>query len=421
MKNYLISIGLLVVGLVLGWFLFGGQSATTEEHAHGSTSESVQQWTCSMDPQIMQAEPGSCPICGMDLIPAESNGEGLAADQFELSPNAVALANIQTLIVGEESMEYPRVKLSGTLQENETTQKVQISYFSGRIERLYVQSVGEQVRKGQALATLYSPELIAAQQELLVTAALKETQPELYQAVKNKLRLWKLTSNQITEIERSGTILENITVYATVSGVVLKKLVAKGDQVLQGQTLFTLSDLQTLWANFDVYENQLPLFSVGQQLSIKTMADSRLNIEGVVSFIDPVLNLKTRTAGLRVSLDNKEGKLKPGMFVEGHFKDLRKELQPDQIRIPASAVLWTGIRSLVYIKSKKEGAVFEMRNVLLGNKIGAYYEIIEGLEKGEEVVTNGSFTLDAAAQLKGVPSMMSQQADGMMSTSAHHH
>ena len=419
-KKVLISIGLLSLGIVLGWLLFGDSTNGNAPHDHNESESSSQLWTCSMDPQVMQPEFGSCPICGMDLIPAESNGDGLSANEFQLTENAMELANIQTTVVGEEFLGSTVLKLSGKIIENETTQKVQISYFSGRIERLFVRSVGERIFKGQRLATIYSPELIAAQQELLVTSALKETQPELYKAVKKKLEFWKLTSDQIDTIERSGNIFEYFTVYATVSGVVLKKMVSQGNQITQGQALFALSDLQTVWANFDVYENQIPLFQVGQQLSIRPNTNTNQSFDGEVSFIDPVLNTKSRTAGLRVTLTNKEGLLKPGMFVEGFFDDPRTKEKSNQMTIPAAAVLWTGEQSLVYVKTDKNTPVFEMRNVILGDKVGAFYQIKGGLEVGEEVVTNGSFTLDAAAQLKGVKSMM-QQSKPTESHGGHQH
>lgn len=213
-----------------------------------------------MHPQIMQPEPGDCPICGMDLIPAESSSDGLLADQFKLTENAMALANIQTSRVGAGIDGDNLVKLSGKITENEEANTVQVSYFSGRIERLNVNSTGEQVRNGQLLATIYSPELYAAQQELLTAASLKESQPALYNAVRNKLKLWKLSDKQINQIEASGNVNENVPVYATVSGTVTEKLVQQGDYVKQGQPLLKIANLSTVWAEFDVYENQIDLF-----------------------------------------------------------------------------------------------------------------------------------------------------------------
>ena len=246
MKKILIYSGLLAVGLLLGWVLFGGSSPTEKEQNHNEVTETNQMWTCSMHPQIMQTESGDCPICGMDLIPAETSAEGLNADEFKLSKNAMALANIQTSIVGEGKTEDKAIKLSGKIVENEEANAIQVSYFSGRIERLNVNFTGEDVRKGQLLAIIYSPELYAAQQELITAASLKESQPALYKAVRNKLKLWKLSESQINEIETSGKVQENVPVYATVSGTVSEKLVEQGDYIKQGQPLLKIANLNTV-------------------------------------------------------------------------------------------------------------------------------------------------------------------------------
>jgi Cu(I)/Ag(I) efflux system membrane fusion protein len=220
MKKYIVYLGILAVGLLLGWILFGGSSKEETDHNHDAVTETNQMWTCSMHPQIMQPEAGDCPICGMDLIPSEAGADGLAADEFKLSENAMALANIQTTVVGKGNAEGNTIKLSGKIAENEEANAVQVSYFSGRIERLNVSFTGEEVRIGQLLATIYSPELYAAQQELITAASLKESQPALYKAVRNKLKLWKLSENQINQIEETGKVKENFPVYATVSGTV---------------------------------------------------------------------------------------------------------------------------------------------------------------------------------------------------------
>jgi Cu(I)/Ag(I) efflux system membrane fusion protein len=362
-----------------------------------------------MHPQIMQAEPGDCPICGMDLIPAEAGVDGLTADQFKLTPNAMGLANIQTTVVGNGTTENNTVKLSGKIVENEEANVVQVSYFSGRIERLNVSFTGEEIRKGQLLATIYSPELYAAQQELITAVTLKESQPALYEAVRNKLKLWKLTEIQINKIETSGKVLENFPVYATVSGTVTEKLVAQGDYIKQGQPLLKIANLTTVWANFDVYENQIDLFKRGQEVIARTNAYPNQEFIGTVDFIDPVLNTKTRTVKLRVVLNNKEAIFKPGMFVEGKIEDSSSE-KKHSLNIPSTAVLWTGERSVVYLKSSPDEPVFEMREVKLGKTIGENYEVLNGLDMDDEIVTNGTFTIDAAAQLQGKKSMMNKES-----------
>ena len=407
MKKYIVYVGLVLIGLVFGWLLFGNNSNEEANHNHTEASQTNKMWTCSMHPQIMQPEPGDCPICGMDLIPAEAGADGLTADQFKLTANAMALANIQTTLVGNGSIENGIIKLSGKIAENEEANAVQVSYFSGRIERLNISFTGEDVRKGQLLATIYSPELYAAQQELITASSLKESQPALYKAVRNKLKLWKLSENQINQIETSGKVIENFPVYATVSGTVTEKLVEQGDYIKQGQPLLKIANLNTVWANFDVYENQIEQFKKGQEVKVITNAYPNKTFKGTVDFIDPVLNTKTRTVDLRVVLNNKEAIFKPGMFVSAEIES-DKINSNEVITVPSSAVLWTGERSVVYIKSNPNEPVFELKEVTLGNKIGDNYEVLDGLSSGNEIVTYGTFTVDAAAQLQGKKSMMNQ-------------
>ncbi|UAB75836.1 efflux RND transporter periplasmic adaptor subunit [Mesoflavibacter sp. SCSIO 43206] len=415
MKNnkIVIYIGILVVGVLLGWLLFGGSSNEEIDHNHDAVAATNQMWTCSMHPQIMQPEPGDCPICGMDLIPAEAGADGLTADQFKLTANAMALANIQTTKVGNGSVENGIIKLSGKIAENEEANAVQVSYFAGRIERLNVSFTGEEVRKGQLLATIYSPELYAAQQELITAASLKESQPALYKAVRNKLKLWKLSENQINQIEETGKVKENFPVYATVSGTVTEKLVEQGDYIKQGQPLLKIANLNTVWGNFDVYENQIDRFKKGQEVMITTNAYPNKEFKGKVDFIDPVLNTKTRTVTLRVVLSNKDDVFKPGMFVTANIEGSTAK-NDEVISIPASSVLWTGERSVVYLKTNPDQPIFEMREIKLGNQIGNEYEVVEGLFVGNEIVTNGTFTVDAAAQLQGKKSMMNKDGGKVM-------
>ena len=413
MKKYIVYLGILAVGLLLGWILFGGSSKEETDHNHDAVTETNQMWTCSMHPQIMQPEAGDCPICGMDLIPSEAGADGLAVDEFKLTENAMALANIQTTVVGKGNVEGNTIKLSGKIAENEEANAVQVSYFSGRIERLNVSFTGEEVRKGQLLATIYSPELYAAQQELITAASLKESQPALYKAVRNKLKLWKLSENQINQIEETQKVKENFPVYATVSGTVAEKLVEQGDYIKQGQPLLKIANLNTVWGNFDVYENQIDLFKKGQEVMITTNAYSNKEFKGKVDFIDPILNTKTRTVTLRVVLNNKDDVFKPGMFVTANIDGVKNK-NKETLSIPASAVLWTGERSVVYLKTNSDQPVFEMREVTLGNQIGNEYEVLEGLFAGNEIVTNGAFTVDAAAQLQGKKSMMNKDGGKVM-------
>ena len=413
MKKYIIYIGILAVGLLLGWFFFGNSSNEKSEHNHSETAESNKMWTCSMHPQIMQPEAGDCPICGMDLIPAEISSDGLNANEFKLTKNAMALANIQTSTVGNSTSKDATIKLSGKIAENEDNNVVQASYFSGRIERLNISSTGEEVRKGQLLATIYSPELFSAQQELITASSLKESQPALYKAVRNKLKLWKISDAQINQIEASGKVKQNFPIYATVSGTVSEKLVEQGDYVKQGQALLKITNLNTVWALFDVYENQVELFKKGQNITVTTNAHPNKKFKATVDFIDPTFNSATRTVKLRVVLDNKNREFKTGLFVEGNIENTKSNKE-QRLTIPSSAILWTGERSVVYLKTNLDEPIFEMKEITIGKQLGEQYEVIEGLKSGDEIVTNGTFTVDASAQLQGKKSMMNKDGGKTM-------
>lgn len=413
MNKNIIYIGLAVIlGLLIGYLIFGNNS-NGKIHDHSQEMESGQLWTCSMHPQIMQPEPGDCPICGMDLISAESNDEGLDAGQFKLTKNAMALADIRTTVLGTGKGMDGTLKLSGKIVENEEINAVQSSYFDGRIEKVNVNFEGEEVRKGQQLATIYSPELVSAQQELLTAFSLKESQPSLYKAVRNKLKLWKLSDAQIDQIESSGKVRENFPVYANVSGIVSKIMVEEGDYVKQGMVLLKIANLNSVWAVFDAYENQLSLLKKGQDIQVVTNASPNEPISSKITFMDPILNTATRTVKVRAVLNNKDALLKPGMFVSG-VVDLPSTTSDETLIIPESSVLWTGERSVIYLKPKGEESVFEMREVTLGDAIKDGYIVLQGLENGDEIVTNGTFTVDAAAQLKGKKSMMNKEGGKTM-------
>ena len=427
MNKTILYIGIAaVVGLLAGWLIFGDNSNDSMSNktvsnmpdTHDHSDETANQiWTCSMHPQIMQTEPGDCPICGMELIPAESGADGLSANEIKMTKNAMALANIQTTTIGNAIRESGNtISLSGKIVENQEANTVQASYFDGRIESLNINYEGQEVRKGQLLATIYSPNLVAAQQELITAASLKETQPELYNAVRNKLKLWKLSESQINSIEESGKISENFPIYATVSGTVSEKMTAEGDYVKQGQPILKLNNLSTVWAEFDAYENQISQFEKGQKIKMTTNAYPNKEFDATISFIDPVLNTQTRIVTVRATIQNKNNLLKPGMFVTGRVEGIEVSGE-QQLLVPASAVMWTGERSLVYIKTNPDEPVFEMRKVTIGNRNGETYTITDGLENGDEIVTNGTFTVDAAAQLRGKKSMMNQK--GGKTTTGH--
>ena len=414
MKKNVLYIGIaVVVGLLAGWIIFGNNgtesksgSAISDTHDHSNEIQEV--WTCSMHPQIMQPEPGNCPICGMNLIPVETGGEGLAMNEIKMTKNAMSLANIQTSIVGSNmsSEKDGIISLSGKIATNEENNSVQASYFDGRIEHLNVNYKGQKVNNRQLLATIYSPNLVAAQQELITAASLKESQPALYQAVRNKLKNWKLSDTQIDAIESSGKVRDNFPVYATINGTVSEVMAREGDYVKQGQPILKVSNLNSVWADFDAYENQISNLKEGQKIKVEANAYSNKEFDATITFIDPMLNNATRTVTVRATIKNNDNLFKPGMFVTGKVQGTKT--QSEMLSVPASAVMWTGERSLVYVKTNPNEPVFEMREVSIHNRNGENYTISSGVQTGEEIVTNGIFTVDAAAQLQGKKSMMNK-------------
>ena len=415
-KNNIYLVISCSIGLIAGWLIFGqnatndtAQQLSTDDHQHTGEG-SAQLWTCAMHPQIKQAEPGDCPICGMDLIPVATNEVGLQPHEIKMTPNALALANVTTSTVGNTSkdQETSLLEISGTIVPNKENDAVQSSDYTGRLDQMFVSYQGQQITKGMRLATIYAPKLIAAQQELLTAAALKTSQPALYRAVRNKLKNWKLSSSQIDAIERSGKVRENFPVYANVTGTVSEVMAQEGDYIQEGQALVKVSNLSSVWAQFDVYEDQIASLEIGQEISIRANAYPDKTFQASISFIDPVLSNATRTVSIRATLSNTNNIFKPGMFITASLNQ-PKTTVTEGLRIPATAVLWTGERSIVYVKTNPNNPVFEMRQVQLGQRLRDHYVILEGLTTGEEIVTQGAFSVDAAAQLQGKRSMMQQE------------
>jgi Cu(I)/Ag(I) efflux system membrane fusion protein len=396
---------ILVLGTFIGWLIFHSSPKTEEKHDHSTDVAQGTIWTCAMHPQIRMDKPGRCPICGMELIPlVNSSKTSVDPSAIHLSKEAAQLANVLTSVVTKQKP-VKEVRLYGKVQADERLFQSQTSHVPGRIERLSVNFTGETVVKGQILAEIYSPELITAQQELLETVKTKNVQPELYEASKEKLRQWKLTDDQIAKIESSGVVQNNFEVVSNTAGTVTARRVNTGDHVSQGTVLFDIADLSKVWIMFDAYESDLQFLNTGEKLSFTLQALPGKDFSGNIIFIDPVIDPVTRVAKVRVETGNQSGKLKPEMFATGIVSTTLNEYR-NNIVIPKTAVLWTGKRSVVYVKQPGDEPVFKLREIGLGPMLGESYVITDGLTEGEEIVTSGTFSVDAAAQLEGKPSMM---------------
>lgn len=412
----------VVGGLILGWLIFHQTgtvvettgTAVQEEHSHNEADHQV--WTCSMHPQIRMDKAGQCPLCGMDLIPVQSTTAELDPDAVHMTEEAIKLAEVQTTVIDRQNAEK-EVNLYGKVQADERRVKTQAAHIPGRIEELLISFTGETVTKGQVIARIYSPSLVTAQEELLQAKKLVPAQPELINAAREKLLQWKLTDEQISSVEKNGKVQTIFDVTANVSGIVLTKRVNQGDYIQQGAALFEVADLSSVWVLFDAYESDLPWIKKGSSVSFTLQSIPGQKFSGKITFIDPVINPGTRVALVRVEASNPGGSLKPEMFVNGVVTSALPKYN-DGIVIPQSSVLWTGPRSVVYVKipGTKEPE-FRMREIELGPALSNSYVVLNGLNEGEEIVTNGTFAIDASAQLSGKPSMMNPEGNQVSSGS----
>lgn len=407
-KLLLIVLVALTLGGVLGWMVKPSSGhQETEEAVHVHDEDSDQIWTCSMHPQIRLSEPGSCPICGMDLIPASSKRSAASASPLmhEMTPEAVAMANVHTSLVTGVSPEG-ELFLTGKVKADERQLASVTAKFPGRIDQLFVNFTGQVVRQGERLATIYSPELVTAQKELLEAASTKSTYPELYQAAREKLRLWKLNEKQIDDLEGSGKVQDQFDVLADKSGIVTQRNISVGDYVNTGSVLFDIVDLNRVWIMIDAYESDLPFVKIGDEVNFTAAGIPGETFKAKITYIDPVINSSTRAASVRAEASNSNGELRPEMFINARVRTTLRKGQ-SSLAITRTALLWSGKRSIVYVKvPDTEFPTYEMREITIGPRMGEMWLVEAGLEAGEEIVTNGVFAIDAAAQLSGNYSML---------------
>src|SRR5690554_1535173 len=348
----------------------------------------------------------------MDLIPlADEDGDGGDPAAISMSATAMQLAGVSTTFV-EKTQPVKRIRLNGKVLADERLMTSQSSHLSGRIEKLLVNFTGQYVRKGEPIATIYSPDLVTAQEELFEAHETKESQPHLFQSAKEKLRNWKLSEQQIDEILEKKETQGIFSILADVSGYVMKKMINTGDYITRGETLFEIANLSKVWILFDMYEADMNWIKKGNPIKFTVSSLPGKSFEGKLTYIDPVINPTTRVAKARLELQNADGILKPEMYVTGWVEAELAQL-PSALVVPKTAVMWTGERSVVYIKSVTDNRTgFVMREVTLGPSLGKSYVVVEGLKEGEEIASHGTFSIDAAAQLAGKPSMMSHERNG---------
>lgn len=371
-------------------------------------------YTCPMHPQVVQDHPGTCPICGMELVPkvddtaaaAEQMTETVAA--VKLSPTQAVLADVQAVHPTRESMAL-QVPAIGEVSVPQDRVRDVVSWQEGRVDNLVLAQSGGAVEEGQHVLDIYSEPLIEAQEEYLMAIRavnelgnseypnIAQSSEHLFNASKQKLLRLGFTAKQLAEIAITGKPMEHVPISSTASGYVLDKMVTEGMYVMRGEKLFTVADLDRVWVELNVFENDIASIKPGDKVSMKCPIHPGMTFKGTVEIIEPELDMESRTFKVRVAVDNPELILRPGMIMDAELTfDYGKLLL-----LPRNAVLHTGNGDLVYVLVGENQWV--PRQVTVGRDFGEKVEILSGLSAKEAVAGTAVFLLDSEAQLKGVP------------------
>lgn len=413
------------IAVVLAALVAGIGIGSAGDQAPASTGgghvEHDEVWMCSMHPQIRVDEPGQCPICGMDLVPADVEAGGLEPHVVQLGARARMLAEVRTSPV-VRTEPRAQVRLLGRVDYDETRLRMVTPWTEGRIDRLRVRVTGTKVRKGQVVAELYSPEVYAAMRDLLVALAQADRlsggkhgtsnlSAAAVRASRERLNLLGVAQTQIDAIEESGEAPKKVSIRSPFGGTVIERKVEQGDYVEAGTVLYHIADLSKVWVQIDAYESDLPHLAEGNAVELTFEARPGETFAGTVAFIDPVIDPTTRTARVRVEVDNQDGELRPGMFAQAVVQT-ELAAKAGQLVVPRGAVLYTGRRSVVYVEVPGEPGSYGLREVRLGVRGGGpLVPVLSGLSEGERVVSHGAFVLDADLQLRGGASMMTRAGD----------
>lgn len=423
----LLVLAALVLAFGLGYRL-AGPGAAPPAPAESEPARAAETWTCSMHPQIRLPKPGKCPICFMDLIPVEEGHEhggresGGDGPSITLTPQAVKLAEVRTVPVARRPISR-ETRMTGSVDYDERRLAAITAWAPGRIDRLFVDYVGAKVKKGQPLALLYSPELVTAQAELLQASRalkdarstglsyLKDAAAGTLASAREKLRLLGLGSDQVDKILAGGEPLTHISIRSPIGGTVIDRKAVEGMYVKTGEALFTVADLSRVWVVLAAYESDLRWVAPGRTVLFTAEALPGRDFSGTVVYVDPMVDPMTRTVRVRLDADNREGLLKPGMFVRANMASAAPGTgEEPPLVIPDTAPLLTGERAVVYVETGP--GTYEGREVVLGPRAESSYIVESGISEGEKVVVRGAFKIDSAMQILARPSMMNPEEIG---------
>ena len=407
-----------------GWILRGLVSGPAETVEHDDHAQHVDHYTCPMHPSVKSMDPGACPICGMDLTPVPKAGSAMntadhgPSDSVHLTSYQQQMIGVTVDAVGEQSARM-EVRTIGRVVYDETRLTDVNLKVSGWIRDLYVDYVGKPVRKGDPLFTLYSPELVSSQEEYLLayrglnrvtdfetsgsnTTGSSVWSETLLASARERLELWDLTEKQILALETVGKHSTTVTVYAPSDGIVTERMAVAGMYVKPGMRLYRIARLDSVWIQADVYEHDLPAVHVGQTASVSLSNFRGSTFEGIVDYVYPYLNPKTRTATVRIRAENSGDILKPDAFADVTLH----QAEATRLIVPEAVVLFSGKRRIVF-KALGEGR-FQPHEVSLGRRFDSGYEVLSGLKSGDSVVTSANFLLDSESKLQNVVAGMHQ-------------
>ncbi len=412
-----IFLGIIMAAAFLAVAGCGREQASVEESAGEGGERKILYWRAPMDPTYISPQPGKSPM-GMDLVPVYEGEEAFGAT-VRINPVVQQNMGVRLAPVTRRDL-FQKIRAIGRIDYDEARVAHLHTKFSGWIEKTLVNTTGQRVEKAQSMLEIYSPQLVSAQEEYLdaytslgglgagASAVVRANQERILASARRRLEYFDITTEKIERLETSGEVTKTIILKSPFEGIVTKKHALDGMEVKSGMSLYTIADLSEIWVYADIYEYEVPWVAVGQKAVMTLSYDPGKTYVGEVQYIYPYLEEKTRTIKVRLVFDNPNLDLKPGMYAN---VDIATSPVKNVIAVPMEAVLFSGERNLVIV-SMGEGH-FAPRDVIIGVEGGnGYYEIIDGLSVGEEVVTSGQFLIDSESRLQESIAKMLQVKSG---------
>ncbi|HZR78520.1 MAG TPA: efflux RND transporter periplasmic adaptor subunit [Chthoniobacterales bacterium] len=387
---------LLAVILIAGaWLLLTRGTHSSHQATADSANKKVLYYQSPMHPWVKSDKPGRCTVCGMELVPVYEGAQPVqaATDVVMLPPGAPNVASLKTVETRRQPLAR-KLRVAGTIDDDESRHRILSAYTGGRVEKLFVNYEGAEVQQGQPLATFYSKDLIAAIREYKV--AFGQGPSPMLTAARMRLTQLGMSEDQIATAHKRSETDIFISILSPVTGTVVKRYVYEGQYVQEGEKLFELGDFAKMWFQFIAYEQDLPFLKVGQNVSVRTPALPDKSFRAQITFINPNIDDATRSARVRVEIDNPNRELRHKLYAEGTV-DLDA---PEVLAVPKSAVLWPGDNPRLYV-DRGNGA-YQQRRVILGRPGDDFWEVLEGVNEGERVVVSGNMLIDSQAQLQNV-------------------